>query len=227
MNIHLMHSLAALSLAGLLAGCAALATSVVLTSGPEILASAMRQYNFRSEFDEALPLIKARNWKGLTTLARARLVREPTRGEWWHLAGYGHLQAGELVAARECFARATQLLPEEVGGWNLYAATLTRLGDKRGAAFALERALQTDPTSTLAWIMSGDQFAADGREREALRAYDRALEIDRRDIFAWYALGLLAKRMNDGPATERAIAALKHLYPPFADELEGKPAKKP
>ena len=104
---------------------------------------------------------------------------------------------------------------------------MTRLGDKRGAAFALERALQTDPTSTLAWIMSGDQFAADGREREALRAYVRALEIDRRDIFAWYALGLLAKRMNDGPATERAIAALKQLYPPFADELEGKPAKKP
>ena len=227
MNRHLIRALAALSMASLLAGCAAVATSVVLTSGPEILASTMRQYSFRSEFDEAVPLIKARNWNALATLARAKLVREPTRGEWWHLAGYGHLQAGELVAARECFARATQWLPEEVGGWNLYAATLTRLGDKRGAALALERALQTDPTSTLAWIMSGDQFAADGREREALRAYDRALEIDQRDIFAWYALGLLAKRMNDGPATERAVAALKQLYPPFADELAGTPAKKP
>ena len=227
MNPGWMRSLAALSLAGLVAGCAAVATSVVLSSGPEILASAMRQYNFRSEFDEAVPLVKTRNWKALATLARAKLVREPTRGEWWHLAGYGHLQAGELVAARECFARATQLLPEEVGGWNLYAATLARLGDTRGAALALERALQTDPTSTLAWIMTGDQFAADGREREALRAYDRALEIDRRDIFAWYALGLLAKRMNDGPATERAVAALKQLYPPFADELAGKPANKP
>ncbi len=227
MNTGLIRPLVALSLAGLLAGCAAVATSVALTSGPELLASTMRQYNFRSEFDEAVPLIKARNWQGLATLARAKLVREPTRGEWWHLAGYGHLQAGELVPARECFARATQLLPEEVGGWNLYAAALTRLGDKRGAAFALERALQTDPTSTLAWIMTGDQFAADGRDREALRAYDRALEIDRRDIFAWYAVGLLAKRMNDRPATERAVAALKQLYPPFADELEGKPARKP
>ena len=218
---------ASLALACACAGCAAVATSVVLGSGPELLASAMRQYNFRSEFDQALPLIKARDWLGLSTLARLKLQREPERGEWWHLAGYGHFQAGELDTARDCFATATRLLPEEVGGWNMYAVTLARLGDSRGAARAIERALQTDPASTLAWILSGDQHLAAGREREALRAYDRALEIDRRDIFAWYALGLLAKRTGDAAALERAVVALRQLYPPFAAELAGTPAPKP
>lgn len=208
------------ALATSLTGCAAVATSVALSAGPELLASAMRPYAFRSEFADAGALIKARDWLGLSTLARQHLVRQPERGEWWQVAGYGHMQLGEFETARDCFARVTRLLPEEVSGWNLYAFTLARTGDARGALAALDRATQTDPTSTVAWVLQGDLLAEAGRAREALRAYDRALEIDQRDIFAWYGQGRLARNSRDGAALERAVKALKQLYPPFAVELE-------
>lgn len=208
-----------LAMAVLMSACATVATTAIVSMAPELLAVSLRQYGFRSEFAEAQALLKKRDWLGLSTLARQKLDTQPGRGEWWELAGYGHLQAGELAPARECFERATRLLPEEVSGWNLYAATLSRLGDARGAERALERALQTDPTSTLAWVQLGDLHAAAGRSREALRAYERALEIDQRDIFAWLGAGLLARRNGDREALGRATAALKQLYPPFAERL--------
>ena len=209
--------------AGLLvAGCAQLVTSAIVSAAPELLAVTLGQYNFRSEFSETVPLIKARDWLGLSTLARQKLEKEPNRGEWWQLAGYGHMQAGELTVARDCFLRVTQLLPEEVTGWNLYASTLTRLGDTRAARRALDKALQTDPTSTTAWVLLGDLDAAANRRVEAARAYERALDQDRGNIFAWYGIGLLAKRTNDAAALERAVKALRQLYPEFADELEKK-----
>lgn len=186
---------------------------------PDLLVWTMRQYAVRGEFAETQPLIKARNWAGLATLARKKLERQPNRGEWWQAAGYGYLQAGDLAQARECLARAARLLPEEVGIMNLYAATLMRQGDTRAAAQALDRALQIDPTSGVAWVLSGDLHAAAGRAREAQVAYERAIEIDGRDVFAWLALGNLAKKTGDRAALERAVAALVSIYPPFARDL--------
>ena len=186
---------------------------------PDMLIWTMRQFAVRGEFAETQPLIKARNWAGLAALGRRKLELQPTRGEWWQVAGYGYLQAGDLSQARECLARAARLLPEEVGIMNLYAATLMRQGESRTAAQAVDRALQTDPTSGVAWVLSGDLHSAAGRLREAQAAYERAAEIDRRDVFAWLALGNLAKKTNDRTLLERAVVALMAIYPPFAKEL--------
>ena len=186
---------------------------------PDMLIWTMRQFAVRGEFAETQPLIKARDWAGLAALGRRKLELQPTRGEWWQVAGYGYLQAGDLSQARECLARAARLLPEEVGIMNLYAATLMRQGESRTAAQAVDRALQTDPTSGVAWVLSGDLHSAAGRLREAQAAYERAAEIDRRDVFAWLALGNLAKKTNDRTLLERAVVALMAIYPPFAKEL--------
>lgn len=204
------------------AGCAQIATSMLINAAPELLASTLGQYNVRTEFSDATPLIKARDWLGLSTLARQKLDKEPARGEWWQLAGYGHMQAGEFAIAIDCFERVTRLLPEEVNGWILYAFTLKQTGENRAALNVLDKALQVDPTSTQALVILGDIHAEGRRPLDAMRAYDRALQIDGRDIFAWYAIGLLAKRGNDAPALERAIKSLRQLHPPFADDLARK-----
>ena len=207
-------------------GCAQLgaqlATSLLVNTAPELLSGVIGQYQARTEFAETLPLIKARDWLGLSTLGRQKLEKEPARGEWWQITGYGHMQAGEMREARDCFRRVTQLLPEDVAGWNLYAFSLSQLGDTQGARAAIDKALQTDPASTVAWVLLGDLHAVAGRRLEAGRAYERALEIDGRDVFAWLGVGLMAKRTNDAPALERATKALRQLYPPFAEELTKK-----
>ncbi len=203
-------------------GCAQLVTSMLVNTAPELLAITLGQFSARKEFEEAAPLIKARDWLGLSTLARQKLAAQPTRGEWWQLAGYGHMQSGEYAIARDCFERLTQLLPEEINGWNLYANMLKQTGEPRAALIALEKAMQVDPTSTTTLVILGDLHAAHRRPVEAVRAYDRALELDSQDIFAWYGLGLLAKRGNDTATLERVTKHLKPLYPPFADELARK-----
>lgn len=208
------------------AGCAQLgvqlATSMLVNVAPELLSATIGQYGARTEFADALPFIKTRDWLGLSILGRQKLEKEPTRGEWWQITGYGHMQTGEMREARDCFRRVTQLLPEDVAGWNLYAHTLSQTGDPQGAMAAIDKALQTDPTSTITWVLLGDLHANAGRRVEAARAYQRALEIDGRDVFAWFGIGLMAKRTNDAPALERAIKALRQLHPPFADELAKK-----
>lgn len=218
MNWRRMVALAA-AIAGLW-GCGAMpGKETEPAAPPDMLIWTMRQYAVRGEFAETQPLIKARNWAGLAALGRKKLELQPTRGEWWQVAGYGYLQAGDLSQARECLARAARLLPEEVGIMNLYAATLMRLGEARAAAQAVDRALQTDPTSGVAWVLSGDLHSAAGRVREAQAAYERAAEIDSRNVFAWLALGNLAKKTNDRALLEKAVAALMSIYPPFAKEL--------
>ncbi len=214
----------AMLLWGLLAatGCAQIATSMLINAAPELLAITLQPYSVRAEFAEAAPLIKARDWLGLSTLARQKLEKEPVRGEWWQLAGYGHMQAGEFVIARDCFERVTKLLPEEINGWNLYAFTLKQTGEPRAAMNALDKALQVDPTSTQALVILGDIHAEGRRPLEAMRSYDRALQIDERDIFAWYGIGLLARRSGDAASLERAIKNLRQLHPPFADDLARK-----
>jgi cytochrome c-type biogenesis protein CcmH/NrfG len=201
------------------AGCAQIATSVVLNALPELLASTLGQYNFRSEFAEARPLIQARDWLGLSTLARRKIDVQPDRGEWWQLAGYGHMQMGEFAVARDAFARMTKLIPEEVNGWNLYAFTLQQTGQQREAFAALDKAVQIDPTNGTSWVLYGDMHARAGRSRDASTAYERALQISNRDIFAWYGLGQLGKRSGDAAMLARASDALKKLSPPLAAEL--------
>lgn len=210
----------ALLAAWLLAGCAAVAQSMLINAAPDLFAVTFNQYETRAEFKESVPLIRTKDWLGLTILARQKLERNPNRGEWWQIAGYGHMQLGELTVARDCFRRVTQLLPEEVTGWNLYAYTLKTLGDNRGALQAVERGIQSDPASGISYVILGELHREAGRVKPAVQAYERAIDIDSRDVFAWYGLGVLGKRYNDAPLYERAKKTLKELNPPMAEQLE-------
>ena len=77
---------ACLLLAGVLAGvltaggCAQLATTMLVNVAPELLAVTLGQYKVRKEFEEAARLITARDWLGLSTLARQKLVAQPNCG---------------------------------------------------------------------------------------------------------------------------------------------------
>jgi len=203
-----------------LAGCAAVVQSMLINAAPDYLASMFGQYETRAEFKQAAPLIQQKDWLGLTILARQKLDLQPQRAEWWQLAGYGHLELGELKVARDCFERVTRLMPEEVGGWNLLAYTLKKMGDANGARVAVEHAIQTDPSSGTAFVILGELHREGGRSQLALQAYKRAIEINRTDVYAWYGLGLLGKRGRDGDLYERAKSNLQQLNPAMAEQLE-------
>jgi len=212
--------LAVVTAAGL-AGCAALATQAALSlASPELFASMIGDVEVRSEFREAAPLMKNKDWLGLIVLARQKLVRDPKRGTWWEIAGYGHLQLGENALARDCFEQAVRLVPEEGGAWNFYAYALKNLGDTRRGLEAVQKSLQIDPSSGTAYVILGDLRREGGQSQDALLAYKRALEIDRADVFAWYGIGLIGKRTRDAALYEQARKALQEIYKPMAEQLE-------
>jgi len=207
----------------LASGCAPMVPVIqgmLINAAPDLLASSFGDYSTRSEFKEAVPFINARDWLGLSVLARQKLDREPNRGQWWQLAGYAHMQLGETAVARDCFERVTRLLPEEVAGWNLYAYTLRALGDRRGAMAAVDKAIQTDPGSAPAFVILGELHRDAGRVQPATQAYERALEINRQEPLAWYGLGMLGKRYNQVEMYERARKNLRQLNPSLAEQLE-------
>jgi tetratricopeptide (TPR) repeat protein len=211
-------ALACAALAGCAGGIAAQAAAML--ASPEMFASMFGQFETRSEFRESVPYVRSRDWLGLTILARQKIEREPKRGEWWQIAGYGHMQMGEMREARDCFAQTVKLIPEEVGAWNLYAYSLKSLGDNRGALAAVEKAIQTDPASNTSFVILGELHREAGRLKPATQAYERAVDIDKSDIFGWYGLGMVGKQTNDKALYERARNNLKLLYPPMAEQLE-------
>jgi tetratricopeptide (TPR) repeat protein len=214
-----------LALAGALAAglsaCAVIATQAVLSvASPEMFATMIGDSEVRSEFKESAPLMKKKDWLGLIVLARQKLDRDPKRGQWWEIAGYGHLQLGENALARDCFAEAVRLVPEESGAWNFYAYALKNLGDYQRGLEAVQHSLQIDPYSGTAYVILGDLRRESGQSQAALAAYNRAIEIDRADVFAWYGLGLIGKRSRDAALYEKAKKALEQLYKPMAEQLE-------
>jgi tetratricopeptide (TPR) repeat protein len=203
-----------------LAGCAQIVPALLATYGPSMFASAIGDYGARAEFRVAGPYIEKKDWSGLTALARQKLQKEPNRPEWWQLAGYGHMQLGEMAAARDCFVRVTKLAPEEVNGWNLYAYSLKSLRDSRGALQAVNHAIEIDPYSGTAYVILGELYRDAGQRQAALKAYQRAIEINNGDPFAWLGVGLLGKRYGDAELYEKARKALKDLSPELSTQLE-------
>lgn len=203
-----------------MAGCAAIAPAILINYGPDLFASAIGDYGPRPEFREAAPLLQKRDWKGLLALSQVRLQRDSGRGEWWQLAGYAHLQLGEMAEARDCFVRVTRLQPEEVNGWNFYAYALKNLNDQRGALAAVKRAIEINPYTGTSYVILGDLYRESGASQAALQAYQRAIEINNEDAFAWLGAGLLGKRNRDAELYEKARKTLKELSPQLAAQLE-------
>jgi len=201
-------------------GCAQIVPALVLNYGPDLFATAIGDYGVRSEFREATPLLEKKDWKGLLALTQVRLQRDSSRGEWWQLAGYAHMQLGEMAEARDCFARVTRLQPEEVNGWNFYAYSLKSLNDTRGALAAIKRAVEINPYSGTSYVILGELYRETGATQASLQAYQRAIEINNQDAFAWLGVGILGKRNRDADLYEKARKALKQLSPELAAQLE-------
>jgi tetratricopeptide (TPR) repeat protein len=202
------------------AGCAQIVPALVLNYGPDLFAVAVGDQGLRPEFREAAPLLQKKDWKGLLELTRVRLQRDSSRGEWWQLAGYAHMQLGEMAEARDCFVRVTRLQPEEVNGWNFYAYSLKSLGDARGALAAVKRAIEINPYSGTSYVILGELYRDSGSTQASLKAYQRAIEINNEDAFAWLGVGILGKRNRDAELYEKARKALRQLSPELAAQLE-------
>jgi tetratricopeptide (TPR) repeat protein len=81
--------------------------------------------------------------------------------------------------------------PEEVGHWNLKAATLGRLGDFEQAIGLYENVLERSPRQPRVWLSYGHMLKTVGRLADGISAYRKAIEMNSALGEAWWSLANL------------------------------------
>ena len=102
--------------------------------------------------------------------------------------GLAALEVGLLDDARDQFARATELVPEEAASWANLGLARLRLGDLEGAAPAIERALQLAPNRGDILLLASRLESARGELDASVALLRRAAAADPTDLRARFAL---------------------------------------
>jgi tetratricopeptide (TPR) repeat protein len=118
---------------------------------------------------------------------------EPGSGEYEQVTrafyrGLAALEVGLLDDARDQFARATELVPEEPASWANLGLARLRLGDAEGAAPAIERALQLAPDRADILLLASRLASARGQLDASVSLLRRAVAADAADPRARFAL---------------------------------------
>ena len=106
--------------------------------------------------------------------------------------------------------------PEEIGHWNLKAATLGRLGDFDEAIKLYETVLERAPRQPRVLLSYGHLLKTVGRQTDAIRAYRKASELEPTLGDAWWSLANL-KTVNFSDAD---LASMRRalVSPSLSDE---------
>ena len=102
--------------------------------------------------------------------------------------GLAALEVGLLDDARDQFARATELVPEEPASWANLALARLRLGDADGAGPAIERALSLAPNRADILLLASRLGSARGNVDASVTLLRRATAADATDLRARFAL---------------------------------------
>ena len=102
--------------------------------------------------------------------------------------GLAALDVGLLDDARDQFARATELVPEEPASWANLGLARLRLGDADGAAPAIQRALELAPDRADVLMLASRLESARGQLDASVLLLRRAVAADAADLRARFAL---------------------------------------
>jgi tetratricopeptide (TPR) repeat protein len=119
-------------------------------------------------------------------------------------------RTGRPAEALELLDQVFAVEPEEIGHWNLKAATLGRLGDFDQAIGLYEEVLERAPAQPRVWLSYGHMLKTVGRQAEGIAAYRKAIELRPTLGEAWWSLAnLKTVKFDDGDiaAMEKALAA--------------------
>lgn len=90
-------------------------------------------------------------------------------------AGFGHLQAGDAQAARQCFEGALRQDDKDPALWLNLATTFRKLDLPAEESKALERVLAAEPRHLLALLQKAALLERSGKRRAAAQVYANAL----------------------------------------------------
>lgn len=137
---------------------------------------------------------------GAQALLASALAAHPQSARLWAALGHSRLKSGG--DARDAFARARDLAPNDAGHAYNHALSLARIGDARGAESAYRAALALAPAMADARLNLGNLLAAQRRYAEA------QVQLEAADLAALGAARSLASvRLRGGDPAAAAAAA--------------------
>lgn len=118
--------------------------------------------------------------EGMVARLAARLEEEPGDSEGWRMLGRSYLVLGQPAKAAEAFAKAMQLLPEDLEVRIAYARALLQAAGPHGkvderAAKALQEVLDQEPDQGDALFFLGEIARREGANSEARAYWERLL----------------------------------------------------
>ena len=119
------------------------------------------------------------------------------------------LVLGRTGRAPEALALLDEIFEDEaddVGHWNLKAATLGRVGDFDEAIRLYEAVLERSPRQARIWLSYGHMLKTVGRQADGIAAYRKAIDLQPTLGDAWWSLANL-KTMNFDDSDIAAMAA--------------------
>ena len=151
-----------------------------------------------------------------TYLALRPSVPQPGSNEYEQMTrvfhrGLAALEVGLLDDARDQFAQATTLVPEEPASWANLALAQLRLGDTDGAAPAIERALALAPDRADILLLASRLESARGELDASVALLRRATAADPADVRAGFALVEELERAGQGDPGDEVTRLLDDL----------------
>jgi tetratricopeptide (TPR) repeat protein len=198
--------------------CAACVQVALMSVTPTIAALA-RHLDERTA-REVVELEKKQDWPGMLNLARAQLLREPGRTEWWYLQGYALAQQGQHAAAIESFQKAISISPEDEASWLGLGRSQGALGQMERAIQTYRRALSYRPESAQAYLGLADLYILLGQPDLAIPNYRENVRYEPDSAKGWYALAAAYQSTGQRERRDEALQRLRKLDPAAADQFE-------
>lgn len=198
--------------------CAACAEVALMSVTPMI--AALASHLDQSTAREIVELEKKQDWPGMLSLARALLLREPGRADWWFLQGYALARQGQHAAAVESYQQATRISPEDESSWLALGRSQGALGQVERAVQAYRQALRYRPESAQTYLALADLYNLQGKPDLAIPNYRESVRYDPDSAQSWYGLAAAYQQTGQRQRRDEALQGLRRLDPAAADQFE-------
>ncbi|MCP4589749.1 MAG: tetratricopeptide repeat protein [bacterium] len=133
-------------------------------------------------------LASTNDWSRIIKHLEVAVKHAPGYARARHLLGRAHLGAGDLTAAKACFARTVQDSPEFEDGYLALCALAQQEGDRSAAELYVRQGLESIPESprlsnALAWILATSPDPAQRNGEEAVRRALKACQLTRFRVY--------------------------------------------
>lgn len=145
---------------------------------------------------EIFSLISLGEYEQAVRRAEQAIETDPNDHDHWNNKGKALGELKRYEEARECFACATRLAPEEAIGWSNLAFAEMFVGNARAGVEAATKAISLDSRFVDGWHARGCCEKRLGRFAEGTASLTRATELAPHDWRIWANLGMCLEQLH-------------------------------